>query len=57
VKYFQGRGKAEPIRLMLHWCNMPYENEFVTFAQWPQMKPNTEFGCLPTFEVNGKDYA
>lgn len=39
LHYFNMRNRAEPIRVLLHFTNQPYEEELYTFAQWPAVKP------------------
>lgn len=37
--YFAGlRFRAEPIRLILRYADVPYEEELVSFGEWPKMK-------------------
>lgn len=38
--YFGGvRNKAEPVRLILNYYGIPYEDRFVSFDEWPKLKP------------------
>jgi len=38
--YFNGRGRGEPIRIILSIGNVPYDDEIVTFEEWPTIKPS-----------------
>jgi len=47
-------GRGEPARLALAMGGIPFEDDRVTFADWPRRKPETPFGALPLLEVDGK---
>lgn len=47
VVYFGGRNKGDLMRNLLTYCNIEFENIFVTMDQWKDIKPKTEFGGLP----------
>ncbi len=49
--YFPVRGRAEPIRMLLKLCGVPFEDVKVDFEDWPTMKEETPFGQLPVLEV------
>lgn len=59
VYYFDGYGRAEPIRLILSHVKVPFEDVRYSFEEWPtkkaELKP--EFGQLPVLEHEGKKYA
>ena len=40
LTYFPGRGRAEAIRIMLRYGGVDFEDENVTFGQWPERKPS-----------------
>ncbi len=44
LTYFSGRGRAEPIRLMLAAADIDYEDVRVTFEEWPQLKDSKRGG-------------
>jgi len=53
--YFDVKGKAEVIRLMLASANVDYEDVRLDKEhQWPEYKPKTPFGQVPVLEVDGK---
>ena len=52
--YFNARGRAEPIRLVLAQSGVSYEDKRIEFKDWPELKPNTPFGVLPVLEIDGK---
>ncbi|KAK7102218.1 glutathione S-transferase 1-like [Littorina saxatilis] len=54
--YFNLRGRAEFIRLMLAAAGQKYDEQLVSFEEWPKLKPNTPFGSLPYIEYKGKTY-
>jgi len=47
-------GRGEPARLALAMGGIPFEDDRVTFADWPQRKADTPFGAVPVLEVDGK---
>ncbi|GAU98973.1 hypothetical protein RvY_10040 [Ramazzottius varieornatus] len=55
--YFDGRGRGEVIRWILHAAGQNFKDERVDHAEWvknPQMKTKSPLGQLPYIEVNGK---
>ena len=54
LTYFNGRGRAELIRLILAQAGVKYEDNRVAGEQWTELKPKTPFGSLPILEVDGK---
>jgi glutathione S-transferase len=47
--YFDIRGRAEPIRLLLEDMGAEYEDVQITENDWPNIKPTTPFGRMPVF--------
>lgn len=54
LTYFNGRGRAEIIRLVLAQAGIEYTDHRIAGEEWPALKPTTPFGCLPTLETEGK---
>uniref|UniRef100_A0A1I7TS13 glutathione transferase n=1 Tax=Caenorhabditis tropicalis TaxID=1561998 RepID=A0A1I7TS13_9PELO len=52
--YFPLRARAEISRQIFAYAGKDYEEQVVTFEQWPALKNSTPFGQLPVLEVNGK---
>jgi len=52
--YFNGRGRAEGIRLMFAAAKIDYEDKRIEREQWPELKPKVPFNALPCLEVDGK---
>jgi glutathione S-transferase len=52
--YFNGRGRAETIRLCFAAAGIKYEDKRVEKADWPALKPTTPWGSMPLLEVDGK---
>ena len=52
LTYFAMRGRGESIRLLLNLVGQNFVDNRIQFQNWPQLKPNTPFGHLPTLEVN-----
>uniref|UniRef100_A0AC35F950 Glutathione S-transferase n=1 Tax=Panagrolaimus sp. PS1159 TaxID=55785 RepID=A0AC35F950_9BILA len=51
--YFDGRGIAEPARLILHFAKVDFEDFRFTHEQWPELKPKTKTGKVPYLEFDG----
>ena len=54
LTYFDRRGRAEIIRLILAQAGVEYEDKRIAFEDWGQLKPQTPFGYIPILEVDGK---
>jgi glutathione S-transferase len=50
ITYFDVRGRAEVIRLLLEEVGVPYREQRVSVEQWPQLKPTLPFGQLPCYD-------
>jgi glutathione S-transferase len=53
LTYFDVRGRAEVIRLILEETGTPYRERRVQMEEWPALKPTLPFGQLPTYEEDG----
>ncbi|KAK4475100.1 hypothetical protein MN116_002190 [Schistosoma mekongi] len=54
VIYFNGRGRAEPIRMILVAAGIEYEDERIEFQDWPKIKPTIPGGRLPIVKITDK---
>jgi len=56
LHYFEGNGRAVNIRAILDYTNSSWEDNKVTFADWPALKASGkfEFGQMPVLEHDGK---
>jgi len=52
--YFNGKGRAETIRLCLAAAGIKYEDSRLEKENWPALKPKTPWSSLPVLEVDGK---
>lgn len=43
LKYFNFTGLNEPIRFLLYYLNIDFEEESFEREQWPSIKPSTLF--------------
>ena len=50
VTYFNVRGRAEVIRIILEETNTPYTERRITIDEWPLLKSNFTFGQIPVYE-------
>jgi len=55
VHYFNARGRAEPIRLVLVAANQKFEDIRIEQADWPKVKPTAPTGVLPFVETPEKN--
>jgi len=49
LTYFDVRGRAEVIRLILEEAGTPYEEKRIQVAEWPALKPTMPFGQVPLY--------
>jgi len=62
LKYFNIRGRAEPIRVLFEDQGVKYEDKRVAKEEWVELKKNLVesgdniFGQLPVLVINGKTY-
>jgi len=54
LTYFDIMGLAEPIRILLSYGELDFEDCRVPKENWPNVKPSTPFGQVPILEHNGK---
>jgi len=53
--YFNARGVAEPIRLMLAYANVNFEDvRFARGPEWLKIKPDMPWNVVPVLEVDGE---
>lgn len=54
LTYFNLRGRGELIRQILAVGYIQYENKFIDFADWPDIKPEMPFSSLPVLCWDGE---
>ncbi|KAK7864588.1 hypothetical protein R5R35_003179 [Gryllus longicercus] len=54
LTYFDARALGEPIRYLLAYGSIEYEEVRIKYEQWPSVKSNMPFGKVPVFEEDGK---
>jgi len=54
LTYFNVKALAEPIRFLLSYGGVEFEDYRIEKEDWPQLKPSTPFGKTPVLEVDGK---
>ncbi|OWA52271.1 putative Hematopoietic prostaglandin D synthase [Hypsibius exemplaris] len=55
--YFDGRGRAELIRLIFAAAFQKFEDVRIDVAKWPEYKLTTPWGGIPILEVNNRPVA
>ena len=50
VTYFDVRGRAEVIRLLLEESNTPYCERRISIEEWPEIKSNFTYGQIPVYQ-------
>jgi len=55
--YFNSRGRAEIVRVVLAQGQIDYEDFRFERADWPSLKKTMPFGQVPVLEVNGQKIA
>ncbi|XP_022903524.2 glutathione S-transferase-like [Onthophagus taurus] len=54
VSYFNGKGLAETIRILLKYGKVDFEDIRFEKENWPEIKPTVPFGQVPIYEEDGK---
>ncbi|KAL5235184.1 hypothetical protein ACI65C_002594 [Semiaphis heraclei] len=54
LTYFNLPALAEPIRFLLSYSEIDFEEIRIEFEQWPSIKPTMPFGQVPILEIDGK---
>lgn len=54
--YFDAPGRAEPIRMLLHFAGIDYEDTRFPGSEWPAVKETTPLGFVPVMKIDGKQY-
>lgn len=54
LTYFDFTALAEPIRFLLSYLNIDFEDVRFQREQWPAIKPTMPFGKVPVLEIDGK---
>ena len=56
VVYFNGAGRAEAVRILLHIAKADWTDTRFPFSEWPTVKPTTPLGSVPVLKVDGVSY-
>lgn len=54
--YFNGAGRAETIRIMLHAAGVDFEDTRFAFNEWQEIKPTTPLGSVPVLKIDDAEY-
>jgi len=54
LTYFNVKALAEPIRFLLSYGGIEFEDYRIEKEEWAQLKPSTPFGKTPVLEIDGK---
>uniref|UniRef100_A0A1I7RQK3 glutathione transferase n=1 Tax=Bursaphelenchus xylophilus TaxID=6326 RepID=A0A1I7RQK3_BURXY len=55
--YFTAAGRAEPIRLILHYGGIPFKDTRLDSTEWQNWKADSKkipFGMIPVLHIDGK---
>uniref|UniRef100_A0A1Y1N0X1 glutathione transferase n=1 Tax=Photinus pyralis TaxID=7054 RepID=A0A1Y1N0X1_PHOPY len=53
LTYFPFKALAEPIRFLLHYCEIQFDDIRIPRSEWDGHKESMPFGQVPVLEVNG----
>ena len=56
IIYFDGPGRAEAIRVMLHVAGIEFKDTRIAGKDWPEYKPETPLGSMPILKVDDTEY-
>ncbi|XP_034951752.1 glutathione S-transferase-like [Chelonus insularis] len=56
LTYFNITGLGEPIRFILHYGGIKFEDVRISFEEWPKIKSTMPLGTMPILEIDGKRY-
>ena len=51
LTYFNGRGSAEHIRYIFHYCQVEFEDFRIEWSEWPKYKMKMPLHQMPTLDV------
>nr|ACP27600.1 glutathione S-transferase [Chironomus tentans] len=54
IQYFNVKALAEPLRFLLSYKNIPFEDVRIKSEDWPAIKNTMPMGQMPILEVDGK---
>ncbi|KAK9506982.1 hypothetical protein O3M35_008821 [Rhynocoris fuscipes] len=54
LTYFDVKGLAEPIRMLLSYMGKEFEDNRFTADKWPELKSKTIFGKVPMLQIDDK---
>jgi len=54
IIYFNVKALAEPMRFLLSYGNIDFEDVRIEKEDWPALKPSMPMGQMPVLEVDGK---
>uniref|UniRef100_U5EWQ3 glutathione transferase n=1 Tax=Corethrella appendiculata TaxID=1370023 RepID=U5EWQ3_9DIPT len=54
VYYFNVKALGEPLRFLLSYGNIPFDDIRITREEWPALKPTMPMGQMPVLDVDGK---
>ncbi len=55
ITYFDIRGRAEPIRLLLEDVGVQYEDRQITLDEWPKLRDTTAFHRMPIYREGDRE--
>lgn len=55
LSYFNIEGRAEKVRLALILQGINFEDDRISFNDWPKIKPTTKFGQVPIMFIDDRE--
>uniref|UniRef100_A0AC35U363 Glutathione S-transferase n=1 Tax=Rhabditophanes sp. KR3021 TaxID=114890 RepID=A0AC35U363_9BILA len=55
--YFDGMGRGEVTRILLHYVGQEYNDVRISFEQWPKIKADQPFKRVPVIDIDGVQIA
>lgn len=55
--FFENNGRASIVRNLLHMSKTEFENVYISWEEWPKIRPTTDNGFLPQLEIDGKVFS
>ncbi|CAA9998285.1 unnamed protein product [Nesidiocoris tenuis] len=55
LTYFNAKGPGEPIRMLLAYMGVEFEDNRIEIESWPALQKEIKWGRIPVLEIDGKE--